>query len=278
MKRLEGKREAGYLHEAQLATQRAEVSKIRDNLSPFQTLVIADFAGHYSSNNDKMYQLIFVLYFRNDYGIIDWKYFNVWSDKSATWEFVVRAWQMLFTDGVFDDFNEIFLARDNGGHFRNYNIVKYESEIGALWEKTFRVRSYAPCHGYSHADRHASQVKGAVRRDSVKGRRFEIPDDYVAFLNVNKKSQKSYTLDGHTPLPRDYNAIAKKGHWVGLRRITHIDYGYIDQETGVEFPRARWCARVKVNSNPSFGVVFFGTYPQVDYRFVRHAPPSKNVQ
>lgn len=79
---------------------------------------------------------------------------------------------MLFRKGLFATYEEIFLSRDNGAHFRNYKIVKYESEIGFLQNKIFRVRSYAPNHGYSHADRHASQVKGCIRRAAVRCHNF----------------------------------------------------------------------------------------------------------
>ena len=56
----------------------------------------------------------------------------MWGKEKAKWEFVVRSWEQLFRDRVFEPYEEIFLARDNGPHFRNYNIVKYESEIGYL--------------------------------------------------------------------------------------------------------------------------------------------------
>ena len=55
------KREGIYLHESQLHNQRGEVEKIRQKLDYHQALVISDFAGHYSTNNSKFYQLIFVI-------------------------------------------------------------------------------------------------------------------------------------------------------------------------------------------------------------------------
>ena len=155
MTALKQHREALSRHEAQLAVQRNEIERIRENLMHGQALVITDFAGHYSVTNQKLYQLIFVIYCRAPNGSLRWTYYSTWgakSDGKADWAFVVKSWETLFTLGVFKNFEEIFLARDNGGHFRNYNVVKYESEIGSLWGTTFRVRSYAPRHGYSVAE------------------------------------------------------------------------------------------------------------------------------
>lgn len=89
-----------YVHEAQLRAQRAAITKLIETLQYQQCLVIADFCGHYSSINKKMYQLIFVVYFRNEHGHIDWTYYNV-----------LRSWEMLFKNGVFARYNEIILSR-----------------------------------------------------------------------------------------------------------------------------------------------------------------------
>ena len=71
--------------------------------------------------------LIFVIYYRcRDSGHVEWTYRNVFGKEKARWEYVVRSWEMLFRENVFEPYEEIFLARDNGPHFRNYNIVKYE--------------------------------------------------------------------------------------------------------------------------------------------------------
>ena len=120
--------------------------------------MITDFCGHYSSKHKKIYQLIFVIYFRNDKGHEDWKYCSVWGTEKATADYVIKSWELLFARGIFDQFGEIFLSRDNGGHFRNFKVMQYESEIGFRYNKIFRVRSYAPNHGYSHADRHAASA------------------------------------------------------------------------------------------------------------------------
>ena len=125
----------------------------------------------------------------------------MWGKEKAKWEFVVRSWEQLFRDRVFEPYEEIFLARDNGPHFRNYNIVKYESEIGYLHNKTLRVRSYPPYHGYSHADRHAALCKVTVRTASVQGKEFTTVDHYINHLNKTKPTQHSYSLDTKTPLP-----------------------------------------------------------------------------
>ena len=116
-----------------------------------------------------MRQLIFVIYYRDDDGLVEWDYFSVWSSNPSDWEFTVRAWEQLFRAGVFDPYSEIFSARDNGSHFRCYDVLHYESEIGYRHNKTFRVRSYDPNHGYNQCDRHAATVKGAVRQAAVRG-------------------------------------------------------------------------------------------------------------
>lgn len=58
------KKQDGLLHYAQLQTQRAEVTKIREQLNYKQCQVIQDFVGHYSTKNKKIYQLVFVIYYR----------------------------------------------------------------------------------------------------------------------------------------------------------------------------------------------------------------------
>jgi hypothetical protein len=63
---LESERRDILLHHRQLQVQRAEVTKIRENLNYDQCLLLEDFIGHYSdsSKNPKVYQLCFVLYYR----------------------------------------------------------------------------------------------------------------------------------------------------------------------------------------------------------------------
>ena len=236
------KREGIYLHEAQLHNQRGEVEKIKQKLNYEQCLVVSDFCGHYATNNKKVYQLIFVIYYRNrDSGHIEWKYHSVWGKQKATWDYVVRSWEMLFKEKVFDDYDEIFLARDNGPHFRNYNVIKYESEIGYLHKKTLRVRSYPPYHGYSHADRHASLCKVTIRTASVTGKEFKEAEDFVTYLNKVKPNQKSFVLDTKMPLPNNYNEIKTKAHWQGILRCTHRLW--ISGSSGAE--RVSTCALVR---------------------------------
>ena len=118
-------------------------------------------------------------------------------------EFVTRAWTQNFTEGIFDDFDEIFCARDNGGHFRNYAILKFESEIGFRYQKIYRVRSYAPHHGYNHADRHGAQVKGWIRKAGKRGDKFKISGDSVQYLNKVLTDKKYLSLDTTTTLDGD---------------------------------------------------------------------------
>lgn len=65
--------------------------------------------------------------------------------------------------------------------------------------------------------------------------------------NSQRINQRSYIL-GESWRPIDFNVNSRKG-LEGIRKITHIDYGYM--HNGQEFPLARWIARVKVNSHPS---------------------------
>src|SRR6185437_10563896 len=121
----------------------------------------------------KVYQLCFVIYFRDPTtGHENWRYVNFWSMMKAKAEFVIRAWTQIFTEGISDDFDEIICARDNGGHFRNYAILKFESELGFRYQKTYRVRSYAPHHRYNHVDRHGAQMKGWIRKAGKGGDKF----------------------------------------------------------------------------------------------------------
>jgi hypothetical protein len=57
------------LHQAQLQTQRGEITRIREQLNYKQCHVIQDFVGHYTSWNKKIYQLVFVHYFRTQLGM-----------------------------------------------------------------------------------------------------------------------------------------------------------------------------------------------------------------
>src|SRR6185437_6501267 len=114
-------------------------------------------------------------------------------------EFVIRAWTQIFTKGIFDDLVKFFVPGTMGTIF--------ESEIGFRYQKTYRVRSYAPRHGYNHADRHGAQVKGWIRKAGKRGDKFKIPGDFVQYLNkvLADKKQISFVLDTTTPLDGDYN-------------------------------------------------------------------------
>jgi len=72
-------------HQGQLQTQRGEITKIRETINYNQCLCILDFGGHYSCRQRKIYQLVFVLLYRNDNGAEKFKYFNVWSDEKSKW-------------------------------------------------------------------------------------------------------------------------------------------------------------------------------------------------
>ena len=242
------------LHQSQLQTQRAEITRIRENLAYDQCLVVMDFGGHYTDDTKKIFQLVFVVFYRNDIGSETWDYYNIWSDERSKWSYVVRAWETLFAKGVFDKYEEIILARDNGHHFRNFNVVKYESEVGWRHKKTFRVRSYAPYHAYSQADGHIAHVKGCIRKASRCTEAFRGPTDFVNHLNEKMKNQCSIELDDKFPVPKDFMEVPT-GSVKGIAQITHIDYGF--RENGVEYPRARWCARASPHSDPSCGPIFF---------------------
>jgi hypothetical protein len=182
-----------FAHQAQVQVQRAEVTKIWELLNFDPALVVIDFVGHYTSSNEKMYQLVFVVHYRKPSGYEDWRYHNIWSKRKARAPFVITAWKMLFAKKVFDNYKEIFLSRDNGGHFCNYKVIKYMSEIGHPHEKIFRIRSYAPNHGYSIADRHAAQIKGCIRRAAATGKLF-IQAMIMLIFSMWKKKDKHRTI------------------------------------------------------------------------------------
>ena len=160
LQKLRRKKTDIYIHQAQLQVQRGEITKIRENLSYTQCLIISDFCGHYTKDGGKMHQLIFVVYHRNEQGYETWFYRNFWSLESADWKFIITAWEMLFNSDALESFNEIYFARDNGSNYRSYRMLKYESEIGFRYKKIYMpLKSNQRFEGPAFVGKNSTQLK-----------------------------------------------------------------------------------------------------------------------
>ena len=72
------------IHESQLRIQRLTVTEIRETLDTKTCLVIEDFAGHDSSENRKIYQLVFVIIYKyQDDPFETWTYRSVFGATKA---------------------------------------------------------------------------------------------------------------------------------------------------------------------------------------------------
>jgi len=233
-------------HEQQYINQRKFVTNILDTvISQTTCLVYLDFVGHYypgksrEDNNSKLNQLCFVFQFLDEDELVTSRYVSVLGEDPSDADFVIRAWEflMLPASGLpwLQQMQEIYVARDNGAHLRNAQVVLFESSFQRKFRKQLHVRALASYHAYNRCDALGSVCKKIIRQAHCSEEGCEIsPGGYQKVLNdnLNPKEYAWFTLDTiRARGPPDERKARKKprseikwGH-SGIARCTHIDYG-----------------------------------------------------
>jgi hypothetical protein len=128
-------------------------------MSQTTAVIYMDFIGYYALNKEKeqehnkLRQLIFISQFLNEDEEPITRHHSFISTDKADSSFVRRAWTQLLTHSRFlQNIKVIYVVRDNGPHFRNYQNMFFESQIYQLFQRVIKVRSLPPHHSYNPSD------------------------------------------------------------------------------------------------------------------------------
>jgi hypothetical protein len=163
-RKLQRQRHQCKVHEIQLHTQRLALENLLyREVSQTTALVYMDFVGYYClDGSDKIRQLVFVSQFCDENEDITTRYHSVVSTDGSDASFVRRAWTILFQESKFlKKITRIYVARDNGPHFRCYENLLFESTCFQKFDKEIHVRSLPPYHAYNRCDawgQHANEL------------------------------------------------------------------------------------------------------------------------
>jgi len=194
-------------HEKQMQTQRKLVTKILETeLSQTVGLVYIDFVGHYypgksDDNNSKLNQLCFVFMFLDEDELVTTKYASVLGEDRSDSEFVIRAWETLLDNKSgpvwLRSLEKIYVARDNGAHFRNADLMYFESSFQQRFRKEICIRALASYHAYNRCDAMGSVCKKYLRLAHCSEEGCECsPDGYQQVLkkHLNPEEYCTYVL------------------------------------------------------------------------------------
>ena len=197
------KKEASYtLHKEQLATGRAAVKKLEEDLKPGEAIVVRDYVNHHDHSGKHVKCLHWVLMWRNEGStrLEHLKLRHYCSEKNSMMTdayYTADVMDFHFkpkgpkNPGLFDQFEKVYFVGDHGPHFACADTVYNESRSFDVYGKHVVLMFFTSYHAFGRADGAGAEDSTSARQDGKDGIQRLGAASYTAMTNESN-DQRSW--------------------------------------------------------------------------------------